>query len=240
MIELLVPRLFGAFVVLHIAFGSLGLLAFWIPVIGRKGGKTHRQWGRVFINTMLLTGAAAIGISLCTLLDPLGTHPQLQNAEWIRGIFGWMMLGLAILTVNLAWYGWQCLRFKRDHLRHRNWRNLGLQGLLFIASLVCLFEALRIGEPLMFGMPAIGLATVATNLWFIWRDHPGHNEWLKEHIKGLVGAGISVYTAFFAFGAVRTFPALALHPGLWAIPLMVGLALIIFHRRAVDRSSHSA
>jgi hypothetical protein len=60
-------------------------------------------------------------------------------------------------------------------------------------------------------------------------------DWLKEHVKALVGAGISVYTAFFAFGAVRTFPELALHPGLWAVPLAVGLTLIIVHHRRIDR-----
>jgi hypothetical protein len=57
---------------------------------------------------------------------------------------------------------------------------------------------------------------------------------IREHIKALVGAGISVYTAFFAFGAVRLLPELALTPGLWAVPLVVGLTLIIYHRRAVS------
>ena len=87
----------------------------------------------------------------------------------------------------------------------------------------------------MLGMPAIGLATVATNLWFMLRSSPAPLDWLKEHIKALVGAGISVYTAFFAFGAVRTIPELALHPGLWSIPLVIGLTLIIYHRHAVSR-----
>ena len=58
---------------------------------------------------------------------------------------------------------------------------------------------------------------------------------LAQHIKCLVGAGISVYTAFFAFGAVRFIPELALQPGLWAVPLIVGLALIIYHQRVVTR-----
>ena len=80
-----------------------------------------------------------------------------------------------------------------------------------------------------------GLATVGTNLWFMLQKKPGRLAWLKEHIKALVGAGISVYTAFFAFGAVRTVPALALHPGLWSIPLVIGLSLIIFHQRTVSR-----
>jgi hypothetical protein len=230
-----VVSLFHAFVVLHILCGSLGLVAFWIPVLGRKGSPLHRRWGRIFTWTMLATGSAAIGISVCTLIDPQATHPHLANPAWIRGIFGWMMLGLAILTVNLAWYGWSCIEHRENHLGHREWRNLGLQGLLAIASIACLIESLRIDEPLMLGMPAIGIATVATNLWFILKTQPAPLDWLKEHIKALVGAGISVYTAFFAFGAVRTIPALALHPGLWSIPLIVGLTLIIYHRYAITR-----
>jgi hypothetical protein len=184
---------------------------------------------------MLITGFAAIGISTMTLLDPLGTHPNLEDADWIRGVFGWMMQGLALLTVNLAWYGWLCVQHKNDQSAYFEWRNVTLQVLLTVASLHCAWQAWLIREPIMLGMPVIGLATVATNLWFMLEKNPAPMDWLKEHIKALVGAGISVYTAFFAFGAVRTLPALALHPGLWAIPLAVGLALIIYHRHAVGR-----
>jgi hypothetical protein len=49
-----------------------------------------------------------------------------------------------------------------------------------------------------------------------------------------------VYTAFFAFGAVRTFPALALHPVLWAIPLTVGLAIILYQWREIARRARPA
>ena len=66
---------------------------------------------------------------------------------------------------------------------------------------------------------------------------PGPVYWLKEHIKAHVGAGISVYTAFFAFGAVRMFPELALTPALWSVPLITGISLILWHWRSVDRRS---
>ena len=56
---------------------------------------------------------------------------------------------------------------------------------------------------------------------------------MKEHLKGLVGAGISVYTAFFAFGAVRIMPELALNPGLWAVPLVTGVGIILYHWRKI-------
>lgn len=235
--ESLVPTAFFTLIALHIVVGSVGLVAFWVPVIGRKGGDAHKRWGKVFTWSMLVTGAAAIGISTCTLIDPIGTHPHLEEAgpQWIRGIFGWMMQGLAILTINLAWYGWLAVRHKDDRSAQREWRNLALQALLIAASLNCIVQAWYADLPLMLGMPAIGLATAATNLRFLYRADPPHLEWLKEHLKALVGAGISVYTAFFAFGAVRTFPELALHPGLWAIPLIVGLAIIIHQRLAVAR-----
>jgi len=227
--------LFHFFIAIHIAAGSIGLLSFWVPVVARKGGRDHRRWGRVFTWTMLITGCAAIGISLCTILAPLETHPNLADADWVRGVFGWMMLGLAILTINLAWYGWLCVLNRNDHARNLEWRNLLLQAALIVASANCAWQGWRIGQPLMYGMPMIGFATAFTNLYFLYKPRRGPNDWLLEHIKALVGAGISVYTAFFAFGAVRTFPALALHPVLWSIPLAVGLTLIIYHQRKVAR-----
>jgi uncharacterized membrane protein len=232
---------FHIFVTSHIVTGAIGLIAFWVPIFAKKGGLIHRRGGQVFTWTMLLTGTAAIGISICTVIDPTATHPQLRdhevfkNAELIRAIFGWMMLGLAILTINLAWYGWQCVLNRREHTKNLEWRNLALQAVTVIAATNCAWQGYVIGQPLMLGMSAIGWATAFTNLYFLYKPKRAPNDWLKEHIKALVGAGISVYTAFFAFGAVRTFPALALHPILWAIPLTVGITLIIYHQRKVSR-----
>ncbi|MCZ8374687.1 MAG: hypothetical protein O9342_04860 [Beijerinckiaceae bacterium] len=229
--------LFHSFVALHIVTGSIGAIAFWVPVSGRKGSVNHKRWGKVFNVCLLATSGFAIGMSLLTLLDPFGTHPHLVGlfeADFIRGIFGWMMLHNGILTVNLVWYGWLCVANRRDHAANRTPLNLGLQGLLLASAFACALDGWRIGQPLMIGIAIVGFATVATNLWFILNRNPGQMDWLKEHIKGLVGAGISVYTAFFAFGSVRIMPWLALHPAMWSIPLAIGVGLIIWHRRKVD------
>jgi hypothetical protein len=232
---------FRVLVACHILTGAVGLVYFWGPIASRKGSEWHRKSGRVFNRCMLWTGAFAVLISACTIADPLGTHPHLvghpefSRPEFVRAIFGWMMLGFAVLTVNLAWHGWLCVLHKRDREKVREWRNLWLQAALLLVSVNCAWQAWHAGVFLMFGMTFIGIATVATNLFFLYRPNPGGLDWLKEHVKALVGAGISVYTAFFAFGAVRTFPELALHPGLWAVPLAVGLTLIIVHHRRIDR-----
>jgi uncharacterized membrane protein len=229
--------LFHGLIAGHIAVGATGLVAFWVPVLGRKGSANHRRWGKVFVVCMLATGGFATGMSLCSLAQPLETHPHLTDIALIRGIFGWMMLYLSILTINLAWYGWQCNLNKRNHAANRDWRNLALQGLVTASAAQCAWQGWLIGQPLMLGMSIVGFATAATNLGFIYAERPGPKDWLKEHVKALVGAGISVYTAFFAFGAVRLMPELALQPALWAVPLTVGLALIIHHRRAIDRAT---
>ena len=230
--------LFRALIAAHILAGSIGALAFWVPVIGRKGGARHRRFGRVFVVTVSLTGALAVAMSLCTLADPLGVHPWLRDrfdAPFIRGIFGWMMLHNGLLTVDLACYGWLCVRNGRDTKANRTIGNVSLQAIVLRAALTCAWQGWSIGQPLMMGIAVVGLATASTNLTFLLRAQPSPSGWLKEHIKASVGAGISVYTAFLAFGSVRVFPALALHPVTWAVPLVVGLVIIVHHRLRVQR-----
>jgi hypothetical protein len=231
--------LFHSLIAAHIVTGATGAVAFWVPVIGRKGGVNHRRWGRLFNRCMLITGVLAMCMATLTLIDPIGTHPHLEglfDEAFIRGIFGWMMLTTGLLTVNLTWYGWLAVLNKRGgHAHNRTPLNLALQHLLLLASLNCAFQGWWIDQPLMYGIAGISVATVVTNMRFLRTEAPGPAYWLKEHVKALVGAGISVYTAFMAFGSVRILPELALNPVMWAIPCGTGIALILWHWRAVDR-----
>ena len=230
--------LFEILIAAHIATGATGAVAFWVPVLGRKGGRAHARWGRVFAFALVATGCLAMAMSVLTLAAPLETHPHLAgrfDAAFIRGIFGWMMLAAGLLTVNLAWYGWLAIRNKRHHAANRTRLNLFLQVALVPVSLACVWQSWVLANPLIAGIATVGLATAATNLWFILARDPGPTAWLKEHVKALVGAGISVYTAFLAFGSVRIVPELALNPFMWSLPLAVGLALIVWHQRAIDR-----
>jgi uncharacterized membrane protein YidH (DUF202 family) len=229
-------HVFHALVALHIITGSIGAIAFWVPVIGRKGGVNHKRWGKVFTICLLATGSFAVCMSLLTIYDPMGTHPHLVGmfeAPFIRGIFGWLMLHMGILTINLAWYGWLCVQNRRDHAKNLTRFNVALQFILIVVAVNSAVQGLIIGQFLMIGLTVVGLATAGTNLRFLYKPVRGEKDWLDEHIKALVGAGISVYTAFFAFGSVRIMPEIALNPVLWSIPLITGLTLIIYHQRKV-------
>jgi len=229
--------LFEILVALHILGGLTGAVAFWVPVIGRKGGNLHRQAGRTFTRALLLTGAFAVLMSLLTLAEPILTHPHLEGRfepDFIRGIFGWMMLYLGVLTLNLVWYGWHCAIHRNDRPALREWRNLSLQPLLLIAAANCAWQGWLIDQALMIAIAFVGFATAATNLWFLYKPKLSAVDWQKEHLKALVGGGISVYTAFMAFGSVRILPELALNPFMWMIPLTIGVGIIIYQWARLD------
>ena len=231
--------LFKSLIAVHILFGAAGLVSFWIPVFSRKGSPAHRLWGRIFARCILVAGGVAILLSLCTLYAPLVTHPHLEDPVFVRGIFGVLMFHLGVLTVNLAWYGREVLKNKANPAANRRGLTLHLQVLLALTSVGCVAEGLAIGQPLIMAASVIGFATVMTNLMHMLNPVPSPKAWLREHVKGIVGAGISVYTAFFAFGAVRFMPEIALHPGLWAIPLSVGLGLILYHYWKIGQTGSS-
>jgi hypothetical protein len=232
--------IFHTLVIAHIVAGATGAISFWVPVIGRKGGPSHRRWGQVFTLALLCTGSFAVGLSLLSLYDPMGTHPHLVgrfDEVFVRGFFGHLMLCAAILTINLAWYGWMLVRNRSNQAANRTRAMYALQWLVIGAAVNCATQGWLMDEKLLIGLAIVGVATGLTNLHFLSKDKPTREDWLKEHVKALVGAGISVYTAFLAFGSVRVFPELALHPVMWAIPLSVGMTIIIWHRLAIDRAA---
>lgn len=224
---------FTLLVGLHIVTGLVGLVTLWVPIIGRKGSSTHKRWGRIFAHALLATGIIAIGISLVTLRYPLETHPFSDDAALIRGLFGWMMLYLATLTIMLSRYGMWCIQNRHNHKANRHALNITLQVATFVTAGICAWQGIQLNQPIMIGISVVGLLAAVLNLRFIFQSSPPFNEWLIQHTRGLVGAGISVYTAFFAFGAVNLMPALAFNPFLWATPTTLGVGLLLYHQYRV-------
>jgi hypothetical protein len=228
---------FTLFLLIHVTTGAVGLVMFWVPVVGRKGALNHRRFGKAFSYLMLVTASMAFCMGLNTLLDPLPTHPRQVALGWpawrIQGIFGWMMMYLAILTVHLVWHGLVTVRNKKQHMVNRRWPNVLLNVVVIAAALICAWRGWLIDEVLMMGISIVGIASGLTNLYFIYTDTPSKIAYQLEHVKSAVGAGISVYTAFMAFGFVRLMPHNALNPTMWSIPLVVGLAIIIYHQMRI-------
>jgi hypothetical protein len=231
--------LFEVFLWVHIAFGVTGAATFWVAMWARKGGDAHKLWGKVFAWSLIATGFCAIGMSLTTLTWPVETHPHIPDVVLVRVIFGWMMFYLGVLTISLCWHGLRVIRNKTDHARNRDPLDVGLQFATILAAVNCALQGWMSGWSLMIGMSLIGFASAGTNLLFAFTEKPWRLQHLVEHFKAMVGAGISVYTAFLAFGSVRLMPKMALTGYLWFPPIVLGIATIVWWRRktrAMDKA----
>jgi len=228
--------IFEGLVAAHVVTGATGLISMWVPVVTRKGSPSHRRWGRIFVGAMLATGTIAIGISLVSLFYPLTTHPWSEDAPMIRGLFGWMMLYLGILTIALAWHSYYTVRYKTDRSKYAVPFNISLQILMAVAAINCAVQGILIKQYLMVGIATPGLAAAILNSLYLRDENPPPKEWLVQHFRGGIGAGISVYTAFFAFGAVNTFPALAFNPVLWALPTVLGVGYMLKHQLEASKN----
>jgi NADH:ubiquinone oxidoreductase subunit 6 (subunit J) len=234
--------LFKALILVHVIAGAIGLASFWVPVLSRKGGARHRLLGRIFAYALLVAGGLAVAMSLITLTIPLETHPKLSDANLIRGLFGWLMLYLGTLTVAMSWFGIQCIRNKRDHFANRHWFNVALQVAAPIAATNCAYQGWKIGQIIMMAVAPVGFLAAALYLAFIFKRDPEPGEYVHQHFRALIGAGISVYTAFLAFGAVQLMPSHAFNPTMWSVPSIVGLSIVGYHeaKAALLRQRRSA
>lgn len=220
---------FKVLILFHVLIGVVGLVAFWGPVLTKKGSRAHRAWGFVFATAMMATGAFATLVSVVSLIDPLKTHPDFSDAALARGLFGWMMLFLALFTVSLGYHALATIRHKANHAALKEPLGVGLQLAVIAAALNCAVQGFLINQPLMMALPVIGLAAGATTLHFIFNPTPARVDYLMEHVKSGVGAGISAYNAFLSVGLVRLAPDHAFNPMVWAAPIIVGVSLIMLH-----------
>jgi len=219
--------LFEIIVVLHVLAGTTGLIAFWIPIAARKGGVSHRKWGRVASLAFMTAGALAIAMALLSLYGHEQRLPMIKDRVLFRGLFGWMMLYLGILTISFADYGLSVVRHRARRAGLRTARHQVIFAAVIVSALNCGVYGLTTGEPLMALVALIGLVAVTTQLFYIWRPNVAHGAHVAEHFRSLLGMGISAYTAFLSVGLIRMVPDHVFNPVIWAIPSTVGVGLIL-------------
>ncbi|MFM9829343.1 MAG: hypothetical protein ACKVOB_11465 [Sphingomonas sp.] len=218
--------LFSLLVIVHVAVGATGLIAFWVPVASRKGGVAHRQWGRLAARAFMAAGALAIAMALLSLYGPEKRLPMITDRVLFAGLFGWMMLYLGVLTISFADYGLAVARARNQRAGLRRARHQLVFAAVIAAALNCGAHGVMLGQPLMILVAFIGLVAVATQLAYVWRRNVAPRAYVQEHFRSLLGMGISAYTAFVSVGLIRLLPEHVFNPIIWALPSMVGVSLI--------------
>ena len=157
---------FHILVVLHIVTGTTAAIAFWVPVLGRKGGDAHRK-------------AAASSPSRCCdrQLRDLHEPADAASTPWARipHLVGRFDDGLrprhlrladaapGILTVNLAWYGWLCAQHRRDRDAIARMAQHCAAAAAARGGAQLRAAGLADGQKLMIGLAIVGVATGPTN-----------------------------------------------------------------------------
>ena len=230
----------------HIAVGAVVLVLFWIPAFARKGSPLHVKVGKVYVLSMYVVVVTAFIASLIVLIDPIGirrpgeSYGPAETAELAARfqLMSLFLLMLSVLVFTSLRHGILALRQRSapGALAQSPHRVLigglgalglivGILGLAKSAILLIIFGAISVTG-------AIGM----------FRDtlveNPDRRAQLVAHLNGLIGSGIGVYTAFFAFGGSRFLRETLtgywqVIP--WVIPAIVGTIVINRLERSYKR-----
>ena len=208
---------------LHIALGAVALLLYWLPVIARKGSKLHINAGKVFYYLMLIVSGSGIVMSLMGLYDPVSiyTAGKQMTAAQIERMLVWriplsqFLLLLSLLTWVTVRHAMGVLRAKSDRRMLRRWFYQGPVLLLVPTALYVAYQGITVGMPLLIIFAIVSLITATTISLYVYKAEVTPRAWIIEHFSAMVGAGIAVYTAFFAAGGRRVLSQWL--PGEWQL-----------------------
>jgi hypothetical protein len=220
----------------HIFFGSVGLLAFWIPVITKKGSISHVRFGKLFAWSAYIVLAAATIALIIRIADlasrNIGPTDQPELYAFI------VFLGyLTFVTFVIVRHGVQVLHHKRDPAVLRTTLNRALSIGSIVASVGIIAYALIFSPPnkiLLFALSPIGFGNGYGQLRYMNGEKPGKRGWMYEHLGAMLGAGIAFHTAFGVFGSSRLFDFeltgwISVIP--WIAPTVVGIPAIVLWTR---------
>lgn len=221
---------FKALIAAHIAAGAVGLVAFWIPALTRKGGPTHRRAGRIYVRAMAVVIATAIPLTIVSFV----------RGQWVAGVF---LIYLAIITGTALYSGLRAVRSKAGPKEYITPAYKALAGLTFASGVAVLAIGLATRVWLFVGFSVIGLTAGYSSYVFIRTPPTDPRYWWYEHFGGMIGTGIAAHIAFLNFGAGRLIPGFSLADwGMlaWFVPVVVGIVaanrIEAFYRRKFART----
>jgi hypothetical protein len=212
---------------LHIGAGILALLVFWLPLVTKKGGTTHRRVGWVYVVAAGIVAVTGI-VSAAHLIMRGG--PALTRA----GIF---LSYVGVLAGASAQLGVRALRMKQT-IKSTPFDLL--PPLMLVAGGIALVAfGWSQGRSLYVVFAALGIAQGITHFRY-WLTPPSHGrEWFLAHMTAMGTSCITTVTAFVVTNAQR----LGMHTfdlPLWIGPIVLFGVGLGYWRRSYARRFTSA
>ncbi|ACY17289.1 hypothetical protein [Haliangium ochraceum] len=238
--------LYAALVRSHAFFGILGLLAAFVPLLGRKGGALHRRAGWTFVLAMLFTAVSGIVIAALWMAVPLSLRSSsaaLSPGDAARlvanaRIFAALLMYLAVLILSALWHGVRAMRVRR---RAAATRELGghlldhaLPWLMFAGGIALAGFGLFHAQIVHIAFGILGGLGGYQDLRVMQAPPQRGRPLLIRHLEAMISACIAAATAFLVFGARHWLDgllpsSLAFLP--WLAPSALGMLLIAKYKR---------
>ncbi|MFA0962625.1 hypothetical protein AB9P05_12560 [Roseivirga sp. BDSF3-8] len=195
---------------LHIAGGTIALVAGCGAIITTKNVRIHRRFGRWYFYGMTLVFLSAVVLAFLRELS--------------------FLFMIAFFSYFLVITGYRSLRHKRiPHTHPDKWLDelIAVIALVFNISLIG-WGAYQYYNGASFGIVAIvfGLVGLSVLYSFSKKLRPGtldKKHWLYSHISGMGGGYISTWTAFLVVN-VDWLPSIVI----WLLPTIIGTPLISY------------
>lgn len=207
---------------LHIIAGSLSLILFWLPIFLKKGGKAHRQFGKVYMVLMWAVVITSVILSIENLLE---------GAYVLAAFLGF----IALITANPLWYGIAALRQKRGTSQRYLKTHLAFNWTLLLFGVLLVIYGMQVSGMgvllIIFGV--LGALNGGRGLRDYRLKKLNKIDSYDLHVSGMIVSGIAAYTAFAAFGGRQFFSDILIGYWMilpWIMPTVIGVAIINYMR----------
>jgi len=212
---------------IHIPFGFLSLVLFWIPVGVKKGGKLHKQVGWYYYICMWIVVVTAALLCICNIF----------MAKYIIAAF----LGyISVVSAYPLWYSYEILKQKKIWTNTYFLIRKAFSFLLIFVGIAMIYlgaitlEFRGMGPVLVF-FGVLGFLSFRDALMSFEQAMKKETK-LKMHIQGTIITGIAAYTAFLAFGGRTILVDVLQIDAQWmVIPWIAPTILGVFYSRYMKR-----
>ena len=218
----------------HIVAGLIGLAAFWLPALLRKGGKAHVQFGRIFFWATCVVAASGLVMAASILIAPLAVKPRRSAVSPERAaaiasdmrMMSVFLIYLVAITFTPVYHGVRVLATRRTPERLRTPFHTFVSISAIVGSVAMVAIGIAERQPVLFFMSPIGFLIGFGQLGFARQPYATPMAWWYEHMGAMIGGGVAFHTAFLVLGAGRLF-GLRFDglPGVipWILPSIVGI-----------------
>lgn len=215
--------------IIHIVFGSIALVLFWVPLFTKKGQLNHVKFGLFYKTSMYIVALGGFVMSLMVIAMPHTIKAEMiaqsSDPERMVGvvrIFWAYLLYLSILSFTVTRHAVAVIKVKENRSALRKFSYLAPIVALLIGGPILIYFGLSGGRVLHLVFGILGFFLACSMLRYCLKAEMGERKWVFEHIGSFIGSGIGAYTAFLAFGGRTMFEGL----GYWQLVFWIAPGVI--------------